>query len=84
VTPVVVARARSHASLYRMVEGGAGVALVDHTIGDRLSGAQVVFRPIDPPITRGVAAIVNARVAQSIATRAFLDCLRLEISRTKK
>jgi DNA-binding transcriptional LysR family regulator len=84
VTPVVVARARSHASLYRMVEGGAGVALVDHTIGDRLSGAQVVFRPIDPPIVRSVAAIVNARVAQSIATRAFLDCLRLEISRTKK
>jgi DNA-binding transcriptional LysR family regulator len=83
VEPVVVARARSHASLYRMVEGGAGVALVDHTIGDHLSGARVVFRPIDPPIARTVAAIVNARVAQSIATKAFLHCLRRELGRTK-
>jgi len=67
-----------------MVEGGAGVALVDQTIGDHLSGAKVVFRPIDPPITRGVAAITNARVAQSIATRAFLDCLKQEIARAQK
>ncbi len=79
IRPLVVGRARTHGSLYRMVEAGAGLALVDEAIATQHSGSDVIFRPVDPPITRTVATLVNRRVAPSTATNAFLDALRADL-----
>jgi len=79
VTPDVAGQARSHPSLYRMVGSGAGLALIDKTITADFATAGVTFRPVDPPIVRTVATLVNLRVAQSIATNAFLDTLRNDV-----
>lgn len=79
VTPDVVGQARSHPSLYRMVGSGAGLALIDKTITADFATAGVTFRPVDPPIVRTVATLVNLRVAQSIATNSFLDTLRSDV-----
>ena len=76
VNPIVVGEARTHNSLSKMVEAGAGITLVDRTTAADFSDTNIVFRPIDPSITRVVATLVNARVAQSIATNSFLDVLR--------
>lgn len=78
IRPLVVGRARTHGSLYRMVEAGAGLALVDEAIAAQHGGADVVFRPVDPPITRTVATLINRRAAPSTATNAFLDALRAD------
>ena len=80
-TPIVVGRARSHPSLCRMVGSGAGVALIDKTITVDFDNADITFRPVDPPIVRTVATILNTRVARSIATNAFLDVLRRDVKR---
>jgi DNA-binding transcriptional LysR family regulator len=82
VRPAVIGRARTHEALYRMVAAGAGLALVDEAIADQYSSAEVTFRPIDPPISRTVATLVNRRVAPSTATKAFLESLRDEIGGT--
>jgi len=79
VVPEVVGQARSHPSLYRMVGSGAGLALIDKTITSDFATEGVTFRPVDPPIVRTVATLVNSRVARSIATNAFLDALRNDI-----
>lgn len=79
VHPVIVGRARSHGALYRMVEAGAGLALVDEAIVASHGSAGVTFRAISPPISRMVATLVNRRVAPSTATKAFLKTLRAEI-----
>jgi DNA-binding transcriptional LysR family regulator len=79
VRPQIVGRARSHGALYRMVEAGAGLALVDEAVAADHGSARVVFRAISPPISRTVATLVNRRVAPSTATKAFLDSLRAEI-----
>ena len=76
VDPIVVGEARTHASLCKMVEAGAGITLVDRTTATDFPNANIVFRPTDQPITRVVATLVNTRVAQSIATNSFLDTLR--------
>jgi DNA-binding transcriptional LysR family regulator len=76
VTPEVVGQARSHPSLYRMVGSGAGLALIDKTITADFDTEGVTFRPVDPPIVRSVATLVNTRVARSIATNSFLETLR--------
>jgi len=76
VNPIVVGEARTHNSLCKMVEAGAGITLVDRTTAADFTDTNIVFRPIDPPITRVVATLVNARVAQSIATNSFLEALR--------
>ncbi len=81
VTPDVVGQARSHPSLYRMVGSGAGLALIDKTITADFATEGVTFRPVDPPIVRSVATLVNTRVARSIATNSFLDTLRLDVKR---
>lgn len=79
VRPAIVGRARSHSALFRMVEAGAGLALVDEAIvADHGSGG-VIFRGVSPPISRTVATLVNRRVAPSTATKAFLKSLRAEI-----
>lgn len=75
VEPIVVGEARTHASLCKMVEAGAGITLVDRTTAADFSNANIVFRPTAPPITRVVATLVNTRVAQSIATNSFLNAL---------
>jgi DNA-binding transcriptional LysR family regulator len=79
VTPEVVGQARSHPSLYRMVGSGAGLALIDKTITTDFATDDVTFRPVDPPILRTVATLVNTRIAQSIATNSFLDTLRNDV-----
>lgn len=79
VTPEVVGQARSHPSLYRMVGAGAGLALIDKTITADFAAEGVTFRPVDPPIVRTVATLVNMRVARSIATNSFLDALRHDV-----
>ena len=79
VIPEIIGQARSHPSLYRMVSSGAGVALVDKTIANDLALEDVTFRPVDPPIVRTVATLVNTRVAQSIATNSFLETLRNDV-----
>ena len=79
VTPEVVGQARSHPSLYRMVGAGAGLALIDKTITADFATEDVTFRPVDPPIVRTVATLVNSRVARSIATNSFLDTLRNDV-----
>jgi len=79
VRPVVVGQARTHGALYRMVEAGAGLALVDEAIAAQHGAAGVAFRPVDPPISRTVATIVNRRAAPSTATNAFLDALRADL-----
>lgn len=76
VSPDVAGIARTHASLCRMVQAGAGLALVDRTAAADFPKPDIVFRPTDPPITRTVAAILNARIAQSIATKSFLGALK--------
>lgn len=78
VRPVVVGRARTHEALYRMVEAGAGLALVDEAIAESQGSERVIFRAIDPPISRTVATLVNSRVALSTASKAFLESLRGE------
>lgn len=80
IRPMVVGRARTHGSLYRMVEAGAGVALIDEAIAAQHGGAEVIFRPVAPAITRTVATIINRRAAPSTATNAFLDALRAEFA----
>ena len=75
----MVGQARSHPSLYRMVGSGAGVALIDKTITTDFVTEGVTFRPVDPPIARSVATLVNTRVARSIATNSFLDTLRNDV-----
>jgi len=70
-----VGEARTHASLCKMVEAGAGITLVDRTTAADFPNANIVFRPTAPPITRVVATLVNTRVAQSIATNSFLNAL---------
>jgi len=65
VTPEVVGQARSHPSLYRMVGSGAGLALIDKTITSDFAAEGVTFRPVDPPIVRTVATLVNSRVART-------------------
>jgi DNA-binding transcriptional LysR family regulator len=79
VTPVIAGQARSHPSLYRMVGSGAGLALIDKTIISDYRTEGVTFRPIDPPLVRTVATMVNTRVAQSIATNSFLEYLRNDV-----
>ncbi|MBK18146.1 MAG: hypothetical protein CMM52_04830 [Rhodospirillaceae bacterium] len=79
VEPDVVGEARTHASLCKMVEAGAGITLVDRTTASDFPSENIVFRPTDPPITRKVATIVNTRIAQSIATKSFLDTLRNDV-----
>lgn len=79
VTPIIAGQARSHPSLYRMVGSGAGLALIDKTIVKDYATDGVTFRPVDPPIVRTVATMVNTRVAQSIATNTFLDYLRNDV-----
>lgn len=79
VAPVIAGQARSHPSLYRMVGSGAGLALIDKTIVSDYVTEGVTFRPIDPPIVRTVATMVNTRVAQSIATNTFLEYLRNDV-----
>lgn len=79
--PVIAGQARSHPSLYRMVGSGAGVALVDKTIVTDFAVDGVTFRPVSPPIVRAVATMVNTRIAQSIATKSFLETLRQDVSR---
>ena len=76
VEPAVVGEARTHASLCKMVEAGAGVTLVDRTTSADFPTDKIVFRPTTPAVTRTVATIVNTRVARSIATNSFLDALR--------
>lgn len=79
VVPDVVGQARSHPSLYRMAGSGAALALVDRTITTDFATEDVTFRPIDPPIVRTVAVLINTRVARSIATNSFLDALRQDV-----
>lgn len=79
VNPIVVGEARTHTSLCKMVEAGAGLTLVDRTTAADFSDNSIVFRPTEPPITRVVATLVNTRVAQSIATNSFLEALRKNI-----
>lgn len=79
IRPVVVGQARTHSALARMVEAGAGLALVDEAIAAQHGGAAVAFRPVDPPISRTVATIVNRRAPPSTATNAFLDALRADL-----
>lgn len=79
VKPEVVGQARSHPSLYRMAGSGAALALIDKTITADFATDGVTFRPVDPPIVRTVATLVNARVARSIATNTFLDTLRNDV-----
>ncbi len=79
VKPTVVGEARTHASLCKMVEAGAGVTLVDRTTAADFPTDNIVFRPTDPAVTRTVATIVNTRVARSIATNSFLDALRTNV-----
>lgn len=81
VTPDIVGQARSHPSLYRMAGSGAALALIDKTIATDFGTDSVTFRPVDPPIVRSVATLVNTRVARSIATNSFLDALRLDVKR---
>lgn len=81
VAPEVVGQARSHPSLYRMAGAGAGLALIDKTITRDFATEGVTFRPVDPPIVRTVATLVNTRVARSIATNSFLDALRHDVRR---
>ncbi len=81
VAPEIVGQARSHPSLYRMVGSGAGLALIDKTITTDFATDNITFRPVDPPILRTVATMVNFRVARSIATNSFLDALRLDVKR---
>lgn len=79
IRPLVVGRARTHGSLYRMVEAGAGLALIDEAIAAQHGGSEVIFRPVAPAITRTVATLVNRRAAPSTATNAFLDALRADL-----
>lgn len=79
VTPEIIGQARSHPSLYRMAGSGAALALIDKTITTDFAAEGVTFRPVDPPIVRTVATLVNARVARSIATNTFLDALRNDV-----
>lgn len=76
VRPIVVGEARTHTSLCKMVEAGAGVTLVDKTTAADFPDSDITFRPTEPKITRVVATLVNTRVARSIATNSFLDELR--------
>jgi DNA-binding transcriptional LysR family regulator len=87
VSPEVAGIARTHASLCRMVQAGAGLALVDQTTAADFPAENgqedaIVFRSTEPPITRTVAAILNARVGQSIATKSFLEALKLGVAAT--
>ena len=82
VSPEIAGIARTHASLCRMVQAGAGLALVDQTAAADFPKSDIVFRPTEPPIARTVAAILNARVGQSIATRSFLDALKRGVAET--
>jgi len=79
VNPTVVGEARTHASLCKMVEAGAGITLVDRTTAADFVSGNIIFRPTAPAVTRNVATIINTRVAQSIATNAFLEFLRNNI-----
>lgn len=79
IRPLVIGRARTHGSLYRMVEAGAGLALIDEAIAAQHGGSEVIFRPVAPAITRTVATLVNRRAAPSTATNAFLDALRADL-----
>ena len=82
VDPIVVGEARTHASLCKMVEAGAGITLVDRTTASDFASGNIVFRPTYPAVTRKVATIINTRVAQSIATKSFLSALRDNIRNT--
>ncbi|MDC0033941.1 LysR family transcriptional regulator substrate-binding protein, partial [Alphaproteobacteria bacterium] len=79
VTPEIVGQARSHPSLYRMAGSGAALALIDKTITNDFAAKDVTYRPVDPPIIRTVATLVNSRIARSIATNTFLETLRNEV-----
>ncbi|MEE2655676.1 MAG: LysR substrate-binding domain-containing protein [Pseudomonadota bacterium] len=82
VNPIVVGEARTHASLCKMVEAGAGITLVDRTTASDFSSDNIVFRATYPAVTRKVATIINTRVAQSIATKSFLSTLRDNVRNT--
>jgi len=82
VNPIVVGEARTHASLCKMVESGAGITLVDRTTASDFSSDNIVFRATYPAVTRKVATIINTRVAQSIATKSFLSALRDKVRNT--
>ena len=82
VNPIVVGEARTHASLCKMVESGAGITLVDRTTASDFSSDNIVFRATYPAVTRKVATIINTRVAQSIATKSFLSALRDNVRNT--
>lgn len=81
-TPQIAGVARTHASLCRMVEAGGGVALVDRTMAEEYAGIDIEFRPVEPPVTRTVATLINSRQAPSSATRTFLNYLRENASKT--
>ena len=76
VIPIIVGQARTHESLCRMVEAGAGLALVDKTTARDFVSSRVIFRATEPPIYRTVALIMNKRAAPSIAISTFLKTLR--------
>jgi DNA-binding transcriptional LysR family regulator len=78
VKPEIIGQARTHESLCRMVASGTGMALVDRIIADDYRAGDVIFVAIEPPVTRMVATLVNARLAPSIAAISFIEHLRTE------
>jgi DNA-binding transcriptional LysR family regulator len=78
IKPEIIGQARTHESLCRMVASGTGIALVDRIIADDYRAGDVTFIALDPPVTRMVATLVNARLAPSIAAASFIEHLRAE------
>jgi DNA-binding transcriptional LysR family regulator len=73
--PQIVGFSNDFAVVAALVAQGVGLALIPEIAHDQ-APAEVTLRPLDPPLTRQVLAVVRAGAEERPAVAAFLDELR--------
>lgn len=75
VTPIIVGQARTQRALCRMVETGAGAALVDQSLTVEYRNSELVFKTIEPDIRWTASLVLNSRIKPTTATLTFCNSL---------
>ncbi len=75
VTPAIVGQARTQRALCRMVATGAGIALVDQSLGVENNSNELVFKQIDPDVRWTACMLLNSRIKPTTATLTFCNSL---------
>ncbi|HMH52501.1 MAG TPA: LysR family transcriptional regulator [Candidatus Acidoferrum sp.] len=83
VTPRVMAEARHHDAIKKMVEHDTGYAmLIRSSVADELAGGRLVAVKLDgAPILAELVAAYRSRPAVSPLVREFVDFIRVELNR---